>query len=180
MNWRNRAKEKLVLYKGGKCEKCGYDNLNYLRVFEFHHIDSSEKDFTISGKTWSFERLRLEVDKCILLCSNCHKEIHEDLDRVIRKERLNTTHRFTESGQMVLRNRPIGYRSRKEKLCQTCGAKTRNLKFCSQKCNSINNSRKPSMEVLLELKKKYNNIEIGKQFGVSEAAVRKWIKELKF
>jgi DNA-binding transcriptional regulator GbsR (MarR family) len=38
-----------------------------------------ENIFTISGKSWSFERLKKEVEKCILVCSNCHKEIHYDL-----------------------------------------------------------------------------------------------------
>ena len=49
-------------------------------ALEFHHKDPNEKDFTISGKSWSFERLKNEVDKCILVCSNCHCEIHEKID----------------------------------------------------------------------------------------------------
>lgn len=74
VSWRKRTKIKLVEYKGGKCEKCGYDK--FLQALEFHHLDPKEKDFTISGKSWSFEKLKTEVDKCILLCSNCHIEIH--------------------------------------------------------------------------------------------------------
>lgn len=75
--WRRQVKIKLVEYKGGKCEKCGYNKC--VDALEFHHLDPSEKDFTISGKSWSYERLKKEVDKCILVCSNCHKEIHYDL-----------------------------------------------------------------------------------------------------
>lgn len=74
INWRKRVKIKLVEYKGGKCEICGYNK--YVEVLEFHHKDTKEKDFTISGKSWSYERLKKEVDKCIIVCSNCHKEIH--------------------------------------------------------------------------------------------------------
>lgn len=74
MDWRRRTKIKLVEYKGGKCEKCGYKKC--INAMEFHHEDPNEKDFTVSGKSWSFERLKKEVDKCILVCSNCHKEIH--------------------------------------------------------------------------------------------------------
>jgi hypothetical protein len=74
INWRKRTKIKLVEYKGGKCERCGYDK--YPEVLEFHHKDPNEKDFSISGKSWSFERLKKEVDKCILLCANCHRETH--------------------------------------------------------------------------------------------------------
>ena len=74
IEWRKRVKMNLVSYKGGKCEKCGYNKC--VRSLEFHHLDPNEKDFTISGKSWSFERLKKEVDKCILVCSNCHNEIH--------------------------------------------------------------------------------------------------------
>lgn len=72
--WRVKAKKQLVEYKGGECERCGYNKC--IDALEFHHRDPNEKDFTISGKSWSFERLKNEVDKCILLCSNCHKETH--------------------------------------------------------------------------------------------------------
>jgi hypothetical protein len=43
---------------------------------EFHHLDPNEKDFSIGGKSWSLERLKKEVDKCILICANCHRELH--------------------------------------------------------------------------------------------------------
>lgn len=76
-DWRKRTKIKLVEYKGGKCEVCGYDKM--VSVLQFHHNNPLEKDFTISGKSWSYEKLRLEVDKCILLCANCHLEIHENI-----------------------------------------------------------------------------------------------------
>ena len=78
INWRKRKKLELIEYKGGKCEKCGYKKSTW--ALEFHHKDPSEKDFGISGKSWSFERLKKEVDKCILVCSNCHHEIHEKIN----------------------------------------------------------------------------------------------------
>ena len=74
VEWRRRKKIELVEYKGGECEICGYKKC--IDALEFHHRYPNEKDFTISGKSWSFERLKNEVDKCILLCSNCHKETH--------------------------------------------------------------------------------------------------------
>lgn len=77
VDWRRRTKIKLVEYKGGCCFKCGYNRS--IGALEFHHLDPNEKDFTISGKSWSFDRLRKEADKCILVCSNCHIEIHEKL-----------------------------------------------------------------------------------------------------
>lgn len=74
VSWRKRTKVQLVLYKGGKCVKCGYNKC--IEALQFHHLNPKEKDFTISGKSLSFERLRLEADKCILLCANCHIETH--------------------------------------------------------------------------------------------------------
>lgn len=77
VSWRKRTKEKLVEYKGGKCQCCGYNSC--IDAFDFHHLNPNEKDFSVSGKSYSFERLKKEVDKCILVCSNCHREIHAGL-----------------------------------------------------------------------------------------------------
>lgn len=81
--WRKRTKLKLIEYKGGKCEICGYSKC--IRALEFHHTNPNDKDFTISGKSLSFEKLKNEVDKCMLVCSNCHSEIHDGL---IKEEKL--------------------------------------------------------------------------------------------
>lgn len=77
----NRAKVKqwCVDYKGGKCCKCGYDKC--LGALDFHHLDPSEKKFNIgelSNKafTKNFEQIKAELDKCELVCSNCHRELH--------------------------------------------------------------------------------------------------------
>ena len=76
-SWRKRKKKVLVEYKGGKCQCCGYSKC--IEALEFHHLDPNIKSFTISGKSKSFNSLKSEVDKCILVCSNCHKEIHAGL-----------------------------------------------------------------------------------------------------
>ena len=73
---RRKIKEELVAYKGGKCERCGYNKC--INALEFHHLDPTKKDFTISDSTkhYSLEDMKKEVDKCILVCANCHREIH--------------------------------------------------------------------------------------------------------
>ena len=76
---RRAIKAALVDYKGGKCERCGYNKC--MRALEFHHLNPNEKDFGISfNLSRTIEDLRAEVDKCILVCSNCHAEIHQELD----------------------------------------------------------------------------------------------------
>lgn len=64
-----------VIYKGSKCELCGYDKC--LAALEFHHIESREKEKLISRMRYhSFDKVKPELDKCKLVCSNCHREIH--------------------------------------------------------------------------------------------------------
>lgn len=83
-------KIKCVEYKGGKCEKCDYDKC--IECLEFHHLDPSEKDFTISKmRTYSFdEKIKKELDKCNLLCRNCHGEAHY----MNRKKLINNVERY--------------------------------------------------------------------------------------
>ena len=71
--------EKAKAYKGNCCQKCGYNKCD--SALEFHHIDPSTKLFGISqdGSTRSWIRIKSEVDKCVLVCANCHREIHEGL-----------------------------------------------------------------------------------------------------
>ena len=70
----------LIRYAGGKCQHCGYDKC--FRALEFHHTNPNEKDFGVSRNlTKSIASLKEEVDKCILLCSNCHAEEHDRLFR---------------------------------------------------------------------------------------------------
>lgn len=75
-NRRRKLKQLSIEYMGGCCSVCGYEK--YQGALEFHHLDPNEKDFAISekGYTKSFEKIKEELDKCILVCSNCHREIH--------------------------------------------------------------------------------------------------------
>ena len=75
---RNRLKNKAVEYKGGKCHTCGYCKCN--RSLTFHHIDPSKKEFGINSNKMfaiSWQKVKDELDKCILLCANCHGELHD-------------------------------------------------------------------------------------------------------
>jgi len=65
-----------VAYKGGKCERCGYYRCNH--VLTFHHKNPYKKDLIVAGTTLSWERVKKELDKTIMLCSNCHIEFHAD------------------------------------------------------------------------------------------------------
>lgn len=70
-------KKLLVKELGNKCSKCSYSK-NYTAL-EFHHLNSNIKKFTLDMRSLSNRSLKSinsEVKKCILVCSNCHQEIH--------------------------------------------------------------------------------------------------------
>lgn len=71
-----KGKQRAVEYMGGCCSVCGYDNC--IAALEFHHIDPTKKSKTYERRfgTWSFERQKEELKNCIIVCSNCHREIH--------------------------------------------------------------------------------------------------------
>lgn len=65
---------------GGGCFRCGYHKC--LKAIEFHHLDPSKKDFTISNDHFKLEEAIEESKKCILLCANCHRELHDGLWKI--------------------------------------------------------------------------------------------------
>jgi len=78
----NKLKELAVDYKGGKCIECGYDKC--IAALQFHHTNPLQKDFSIShAKSTTFNKIKNELDKCVLLCSRCHIEHHWNLHRHI-------------------------------------------------------------------------------------------------
>jgi transposase len=72
---RRKLKRILVAEAGGRCTLCGYNR--YFGALEFHHLDPASKSFGLSmrGLTPAIEALRVEAQKCVLLCSNCHAEV---------------------------------------------------------------------------------------------------------
>ncbi|MFA5318434.1 MAG: hypothetical protein WC323_03105 [Patescibacteria group bacterium] len=79
---RKIIRQKAIDYKGGRCAICKYNTC--IKALEFHHLDSNGKDFGISNKgyTRSWKVVKAEVDKCILLCANCHRELHESITQL--------------------------------------------------------------------------------------------------
>lgn len=70
----NKFKMMAIEYLGGKCSICGYFKCS--GALDFHH-NGQGKDFNISkARGYTFEKARPELDKCILVCANCHREIH--------------------------------------------------------------------------------------------------------
>ena len=75
--WALQEKQKCVNYKGGACVCCGYSEC--LAALDFHHLDPAHKEKPGAGAILahrSFERNMPELDKCILVCNRCHRELH--------------------------------------------------------------------------------------------------------
>lgn len=76
-NKRQDIKEKAVELLGGQCSVCGYNRC--ISALDFHHLVSRQKDFSISRGTLNFDKIKVELKKCVLVCANCHREIHSGL-----------------------------------------------------------------------------------------------------
>jgi len=82
LNVKNRIQTLKIMsvkYLGGKCVKCGYNKC--VQALDFHHRNPNEKEFGIgSYASRSWDKLKPELDKCDLLCSNCHRELHYNIE----------------------------------------------------------------------------------------------------
>ncbi len=78
---RRKLRERAVAYKGGACIVCRYGQEGpwSLAAFDFHHPDPAGKDFEVSARMTSWEAIRGELDKCVLLCARCHREVHDGM-----------------------------------------------------------------------------------------------------
>lgn len=72
---RKELRERAVAHLGGRCAICSYTGC--AAAFDFHHIEVWRKDFTISDRMTSWEAIRPELEKCVLLCARCHREVHD-------------------------------------------------------------------------------------------------------
>lgn len=78
---RRKIKQMAIDYKGGKCQVCNYNK--YQGALDIHHINGN-KEFGIGGKgyTRSWEKVKTELDKCVLVCANCHRELEADITQL--------------------------------------------------------------------------------------------------
>jgi len=171
--WRYRTKLRMVEAFGSKCGICGYSKC--IKALEFHHLDPSKKDFSpgagrASSKSW--EKICIELRKCVMLCANCHREVHANILKIPKK-----TPKFNE--------KYFDYRAtlKQDELddCPVCnGKKLKYRKTCSLSCASQYRFRVDWDSVDLKKLKQQGmtNIAIGDLLGVSDVAVRKRLIKL--
>jgi len=71
------TRAKIIEFGGGKCKKCGYSKC--IAALEFHHRNKSRKEFRINAVRSLTAKVKRELDKCDLLCANCHREEHNPI-----------------------------------------------------------------------------------------------------
>ncbi len=171
VNWRRRTKIKLIAYKGGKCQECGY-NKNVPSAYDFHHRDPKTKSFRIGGTTLKWETLKKETDKCDLLCRNCHAEVHDKKYMETRQNSIKKYKKWLNGRENVVK-----------KKCNQCKIsflpKNNSVKYCSEKCSQIAAKKveRPSKQKLAKMIKASSWCAIGRFYDVSDNAVRKWARQ---
>jgi len=161
IRWLDRKMEAINLM-GGKCYICGYCK-NYAAM-EFHHLDPSvkESNWSVSRQT-KWHKTIEELKKCILLCANCHRETHNPDASLIQTREANPL--------LINTLKSTGN-------CPNCQTDVYNTKYCSVQCASASKRKvdRPTKNELKQLLEKHNFLQLGTMFGVSDTAIRKWVK----
>jgi ribosomal protein L40E len=176
--WRTQIKHRVVEAFGNQCQCChqSYPDCCY----DAHHLNPDEKDFNISAgnmngaKSWN--KIRDEVTKCALVCSNCHRLIHNHIIESPIHSNFNFDYydwdltQFKQIDAETLSPLDNGERL----ICPQCGGqKSPQADLCSN-CSSSHALRfDVTREELKDLIYKLPFTKIGEQFGVSDNAIRK-------
>ena len=132
----------------------------------FHHLDPTQKQFDwnkLRLKKW--EDIVVELKKCILLCGNCHAEMHYP--------DMMASNVVAECDNARL-NKEIAFTG----LCLVCNIEVYGTKYCSVACAGLGKRKvsRPTKEKLLELMDNFSWTAIAKKYNVSDNAVRKWAR----
>lgn len=181
--WRKNMKQKVVIAMGGKCQTCNYNKCN--DALELHHLDPNEKEFQLSrimANPIKWTRIIEECKKCILLCSNCHKEVHKGITNIPEQyqqfdESLLETE---ESKQIIFIKAP-----EQTSLCPVCNnEKPKVNKYCSYSCAAKSQRHIkfnwPEIDLIDMIEnQKISKVKIAEQLGCSDVAVHKRYRKLK-
>lgn len=173
-NFRIRLKERSIYVLGDKCQCCGYNKC--IQALEFHHLNPTEKSFSFCENTnRSWEKTKEELKKCILVCANCHREIHAG---VIDNNNLSSS--FNEERALEIDNIVQDLKTHKLYYCQYCGVEVSSGNNCCPSCANLRKRKveRPDRNQLKYLIRNKSFVSIAKDYGVTDNAIRKWcIKE---
>jgi hypothetical protein len=169
--WRYNTKHRVVEAFGGKCGICGYNKCQ--NSLAFHHLDPKEKEFSLSrimANPISWNKIVIEMRKCVCVCHNCHNEIHEGMTTLP-----DDIKRFNEDY--------AEYKIEKREVltpcivCQT--PKPEHQVTCSKTCAATLAGKVDWNKVNLEVEIKTKSmVQIGIELGCSDHTVRKRLVKL--
>lgn len=153
INFRKRVKIALVKAFGGRCQYC--DKEFPVVVFDFHHLNPKEKSFGLGNGSTTRAKADYakEAKKCCMLCANCHRLVENgEFDGSVLNCNFDESIYYATLEELVSKQKKATpYEERMEK-----------------------HSRKPDRETLKVLVRQKSFCQIGKDFGVSDNAIRKW------
>ena len=162
--WRKNTKTKMIEAMGDACQCCGYNACT--AALAFHHTDPTLKDMGFGNtranpKSWT--KIVQELKKCILVCHNCHSEIHAGV-RQLPETYAKFNDEFAD-----------WFKVDEYDNCPVCNeAKPAKQKFCSHKCAQTNRRKVDWDSIdLLSLLKTHKIGELETMLGVSNAAIYK-------
>lgn len=171
-NFRTARRNICVLAMGGKCQICGYEKCR--NALEVHHIVSEDKEISFQ-KIVSWDRIYDELDKCILLCSNCHREVHENVTELPLKyfkfdrdiaDSLRTKH----SHAMQRSKREETFEERKALQ------ERQNRESKERRYNFINERKILIRESKIDLNEWGWSVKVGNLLGISSQKAGVWVK----
>ena len=162
-------KLELIKMMGGKCCRCGYDR--NIAALEFHHQNPEEKEFQLDARhlsNTSMEHILEESKKCILLCSNCHKEVHyPNQEKVI-----------LESAEYS--NRSINDKKHQMTVCPVCGTEFRTVKgkkYCSTECRQKDKGYPTAEQVAAKQEELKSQQKVAEYYGLTRKIIRGILKK---
>jgi uncharacterized coiled-coil DUF342 family protein len=170
-------KHYLIRQRGSKCEKCGYSK-NF-SALEFHHL--RDKKIRLDFRSLSsnkLEKIEEEFEKCLVLCANCHRELHhpqQEIDDIenYKQEILNEI-----DGNKQYLNK-ITQKHKSKNTCCDCGNE---IDKQAKRCKScyinvqLKNAKKPnSFQELKNDVEQYGIMECSRRYNVSHTTIRRWL-----
>lgn len=168
-NHRKEVKRRIIYVLGGKCQCCGYDKCE--EALEVHHLNPDEKELTFSSSyNQSWDVLAKELENCVLLCANCHRELHYGLIKVDKPS-------FDSNRNAEITNNLIDFKTKKKNYCKECGKEIDvKAELCVDCYRALQRKGRPEPEELMRLIAKLGFEEVGRLYGVTGNSVKKWCK----
>jgi hypothetical protein len=180
INWRKRTKERIVQAFGNKCGICDYAKCD--EALDLHHLDPSQKEFSMASiRAWpkSWDKIVIELRKCVLLCCRCHREVHAGISNVPEN-----IQQFDEAFADYKTLEKLDRQSKNRKQCPVCGTDMFNRSTtCSLACAAKLKGKFDWDKIDLNQLYAIEHISISriaKTVGCSNSAVIKRLKKLKF